>query len=65
MSKTIKNKKPIGFDFWSRRCFGNKCMDFGPVAKWITKRKERQRNKSMAKNAIKNPNIFEKRFPGE
>lgn len=65
MSRTRKKSKPVGLDFWSRRCFGNGCMGYGKSAKWITKRKERARNKRMCYSAKLNPSKFEKRFPGE
>jgi hypothetical protein len=65
MSKTIKRKKPIGYDFWSRRCFGNMCLGYGPVAKWITKQKERTRKKRIVQQAFNDPDNYEERFPGE
>ena len=65
MSKTIKNKKGIGYDFWSRRCFGCFVLSHGKIAKMITKQKERTRNKKLIKQAIENPDNYEGRFPGE
>lgn len=39
MSRTKKGSKPVGFDFWSKRCFGNTGLGYGKVAKKITKMK--------------------------
>jgi len=65
MSRTQKSSKGVGYDFWSRRCFGSGCMGFGKVAKGITKRKERTRDKVMVRKALINHEDFESRFPGE
>lgn len=65
MSRTKRKNKSPGYDFWSRRCFGNGGMGFGKSAKWITKKKERARNKRMCIRSINDPEKFEKRFPGE
>jgi len=65
MSRTIKKTKETGDDFWSRRCFGVTSLGVGYIAKWITKHKERQRNKRMAYKAMHDHEDFEKRFPGE
>lgn len=62
MSRTKKGKKPSGFDFWSRR---HNVSSYGPIPKWITKRYERQRNRRMCQKAMDDPELFEKRFPGE
>jgi len=47
MSRTHKNTKNKGFDFNSKRCFGNVCMGYGKVAKSITKNKERTLEKKI------------------
>jgi hypothetical protein len=65
MSKTHKHEKPIGYTFWSRRCFGNVNISYGPVAKLITKQKERTRRKKIILKVLKDPNDYEGRFPGE
>ena len=70
MSRTTRNGyegkgKSPGYDFWSRRCFGVTVMSYGKVAKWITRHKERARNRRMRHKAMKDHEDFEKRFPGE
>lgn len=65
MSKTIRKEKSSGYDFWSRRSFGFYCLGYGKIAKWITKKIERRRNREMINRAMKDPEDFEKRFPGE
>ena len=65
MSRTYKNRKPDGADYWSRRCFGV-ALSPGSVSKTITKKKERTRVKRMIFNIMrKDINLFEKRFSGE
>lgn len=64
MSRTnhkTKSKRP-GYDFWSRR---SGVMCFGPVAKWISKKMERTRNKKIERQALSDPDNVEGRFPGE
>jgi hypothetical protein len=39
-------------------------MGYGVVAKWITKRRERSRNRRMEKKAMRGEYV-ESRFPGE
>ncbi len=53
MSRTKKGSKSCGYDYWSKRCFGNMCMGYGKVAKEITHKKERELNKKMAFKAFK------------
>jgi hypothetical protein len=65
MSRTTRRRKPIGYDFWSRRCFGNMCIGYGPVSKWITKRKERTHEKKNIKQAINDPDNYIGRTPGD
>lgn len=65
MSRTIKKSKGAGYEFWSRRCFGDHCLSSGSIAKNITKRKERQRNRKMVYDALYDPEDYEKRFSGE
>lgn len=62
MSRTKKNSKGPGYEFWSRR---SGVMDYGPVAKMITKKEERTRNKEIERQAYINPEEVEGRFPGE
>lgn len=63
MSKTVRGDKAVGYDFWSRRCFGH--IGSGKISKTITKRKERHRNKKISRNALFDSNDFEMRFAGE
>ena len=65
MSRSYKKSKPLGFDFWSRRCFGNMCAASGPFSKQVTKKKERTRNKRIERTAVTDPDVVEGRFPGE
>ena len=65
MSRTIKKDKPVGFDYWSRRCFGCEDLPSEKVSKWITKRKERLRNKKMFLRIKDNIEDYDKRFAGE
>ncbi len=53
MSRTKKGSKSCGYDYWSKRCFGNMCMGYGKVAKEITHKKERELNKKIVFKAIK------------
>lgn len=53
MSRTRKGRKSCGFDYWSKRCFGNMCMGYGKVAKEITHKKERELNKKIVRNETK------------
>ena len=62
MARTKRRTKVPGYDFWSRR---SGVMSFGPVAKWISKKKERTRNKKLERDAMINPDEVEGRFPGE
>ena len=62
MSRTKKKSKAPGYEFWSRR---SKVMSSGPGAKKITKMHERTRNKKIERDALKNPENAEGRFPGE
>jgi hypothetical protein len=64
MARTVKGSKPPGYDFWSRRCFGSGCMGFGPAAKYVTKRRERARNRRLERQALAGDDV-ESRFPGE
>jgi hypothetical protein len=48
MSRTRKGKKPVGYEFWSRRP-GK--MGSGKVGKQITKRRERALNRIIESNA--------------
>lgn len=52
-------------DFWSRRCFGFFCMCTGRIPKWITRKKERSRDKQIERQALADPENYEGRFPGE
>lgn len=52
MSRTKKKSKPIGFDFWSRR-FPSTSIGFGKFAKWLTHRFERNMNKKIIRNELK------------
>lgn len=65
MSRSRKGGKGCGYDYWGRRCFGNMGMGYGPVAKTITKRKERARNRSIERMAMADPESAPGRFPGE
>lgn len=65
MSRTKKKTKAPGFDYWSRRCFGSHCMTYGKVAKWITKHRERRRDKEMCHKAMIDNDDYELRFKGE
>ena len=65
MSNTIRGEKAPGYDYWSRRCFGCTVMSPGAVAKNITKRRERRRNKKMCYDATYDNEKYEKRFNGE
>ena len=62
MSRTRKGSKPPGYEFWSRRPGP---LHYGPVAKWITKRRERARDRRMEHRVTIDPWDFEGRFPGE
>lgn len=53
MSRTRKGSKSCGFDYWSKRCFGNMCMGYGKVAKEITHKKERELNKKIVRDETK------------
>ena len=44
MSRTIKGKKPIGYDYWGKRAMSGSC-GFGPVVKRMTHKKERAQAK--------------------
>jgi hypothetical protein len=46
-------------------CFGNMCIGYGPVSKWITKRKERTHEKKIIKQAINDPDNYIGRTPGD
>lgn len=65
MSRTRKGQKSPGHDFWSRRCFGSMSDRSGRLAKQITKRCERQRDRENEFRAMQNPEDYEGRFPGE
>jgi len=65
VSRSAKGSKGAGYDYWSRRCFGNRGASFGPVAKRITKRKERMRNREIERLALVDPDMVPGRFPGE
>ena len=65
MSRTKRQSKPSGTDFWSRRCFGCGCLGTGPIAKRITKKAERTRKKRLLRKALVDPQNVEGRFPGE
>lgn len=65
MSRTVKGSKAPGFDCWSRRCFGNFCLGSGKSAKYVTKRRERARNRRMEDKAVFDSENIESRFPGE
>ena len=65
MSRTRKETKGPGYDFWSRRCFGSACDGYGKSAKQKTKQRERQRDREMEFRAMQDPEDFECRFPGE
>lgn len=66
MSRTKKNKKPVGFDFWSRRGKAGGVLGYGPVAKEITRDKERTRDKEIERAALDDPeNGAPGRIPGE
>lgn len=69
MSRTKHHREQrhlhCGEDFWSRRCFGCKCRSVGPIAKWITKIKERARTRRLEAQALADPENVEARFPGE
>lgn len=51
MSRTRKGKKAPGYDFWSKRCFGNRSLGYGPFAKKVTKRKERAMDRILERSA--------------
>lgn len=55
MSRTKKGNKPTGTDFWSRRPGSNAggAIGTGPIAKNITKRRERSLKKKEIRKAIK------------
>lgn len=65
MSRTQKQRKAPGYDFWSRRCFGGHCHGYGAEAKRKTKRQERTRDKKLERLAYDHPEEVEGRFPGE
>ena len=54
MSRTKKGKKPLGFDYWTKRP-GNigGINGHGPSAKKITKRKERAIDRMLERKAKK------------
>ena len=52
MARTKKGSKPAGFYFWSRRGKSSGLLGYGTVAKWITKMKERTRNKRIPLEAL-------------
>lgn len=62
---SIKGRKGPGYDFWSRRCFGNSGMVYGHDAKRRTKRKERARDRQIERLAMADPEMVPGRFPGE
>jgi hypothetical protein len=48
MSRTVKGKKPIGYDYWTKRPYSS--AGFGPKIKKLTHKKERAiANKELAK----------------
>lgn len=53
MSRTKKGSKGPGYDYWSKRCFGNKNIGYGKVAKEITKQKENTRKKKEIRENLK------------
>ena len=65
MSHSIIGNKDAGYDYWSRRCFGNGNLSYGKIPKQITRKKERTRNKKIIIQAWNNPEDVESRFPGE
>lgn len=62
MSRTNHRTKSPGYDFWSRR---SGVMSSGPVAKWISKKIERTRNKKLERDALVDPENVQGRFAGE
>lgn len=65
MSRTRKGNKSPGEDFWSRRNFGYGSAGYGKIRKTITKRKKRRKDRLMEHKILKDPEDYEKRFPGE
>ncbi len=65
MSRTVKSSKAPGYDYWSRRCFGNFCLGSGKNAKYVTKRRERARNRRLEAQAVSDSENVESRFSGE
>ncbi len=52
MSRTKKGKKPVGYDFWSKRA-SSKCNDgFGPDTKRRTHKIERIEAKTECRGAV-------------
>jgi hypothetical protein len=65
MSRSYRQEKGPGYDFWSRRCFGCHNLTYGKIAKNITKKKERTRTKKMIRRIMNDPHDFDTRFSGE
>jgi len=62
MSRSIRGSKCSGYDFWSRR---SGVLGKGPVAKRITRKEERTRDKEIERLAMADPDSVPGRFPGE
>lgn len=62
MSRTRKGSKGCGYDFWSRRPGDG---HFGPVAKKVTARSERMRDKQIERQAMVDHDGVRGRIPGE
>lgn len=65
MSRTRKQGKPPGYDYWSRRCFA--CEGYGRAVKKKWHKKARARERKNIFDAVKDVEAgnYPGRFPGE
>lgn len=63
MSRTRRGRKPPGYEYWSRRPRG--VNGYGKIAKWMTKRAERMRDKEIELLAYTDPESVPGRYAGE
>ena len=51
MSRSVKNKKPVGYDYWTKRLGNNGCQGYGPEVKKRTHKLERLRDKKIERES--------------